>query len=189
MMETALETIREFADQAHGTQQRKYTPERYIVHPVRVMEMIRNYDATFPMLAAALLHDVLEDTPVKAPELLQFLKTVMDPDQADQTLSLVQQLTDVYVKSDYPQWNRRFRKSKEIERIATTSAEAQTIKYADILDNCQEIAEQDPEFAPKYLRECLAILQKAHEGNKALHTVAVQFVQNELRQLGKKQQG
>ncbi|WP_297333190.1 hypothetical protein [Flavobacterium sp.] len=38
--EEILHRIREYADDAHGSQMRKYTPERYIVHPVRVMETL-----------------------------------------------------------------------------------------------------------------------------------------------------
>ena len=77
-MEDILNTIRDYADTAHGTQMRKYTPERYIVHPIRVMETCRNYDSRLPILAAALLHDVLEDTPVTEAEMRDFLHSVMD---------------------------------------------------------------------------------------------------------------
>jgi len=38
-MDTLLKLVKEFADGAHGGQQRRYTKERYIVHPVRVMEL------------------------------------------------------------------------------------------------------------------------------------------------------
>ncbi|MBD0255325.1 MAG: metal-dependent phosphohydrolase, partial [Cytophagales bacterium] len=54
-METALTTITAFADRAHGQQMRRYTPERYIVHPVRVMELCREYTTDEAVLAAALL--------------------------------------------------------------------------------------------------------------------------------------
>lgn len=57
-MEEVLEQIRDFADKAHGEQMRKYTPERYIVHPVRVMKICREYTDDITVLAAALLHDV-----------------------------------------------------------------------------------------------------------------------------------
>ncbi len=63
-MDKVLEKVKEFADNAHGDQMRKYTPDRYIVHPIRVMEICREYDSRLPVLAAALLHDVLEDTKV-----------------------------------------------------------------------------------------------------------------------------
>jgi len=35
-MLSILDQIKNFAEQAHGEQLRKYSPERYIVHPARV---------------------------------------------------------------------------------------------------------------------------------------------------------
>lgn len=107
VMDQVLDQIRDFADRAHSSQQRKYTPERYIVHPVRVMEICRNYGQNLPVLAAALLHDVLEDTKVGVDELQGFLITVMPQRDAGITLKLVRELTDVYEKTDYPEWNRK----------------------------------------------------------------------------------
>jgi (p)ppGpp synthase/HD superfamily hydrolase len=179
-MESVLEKIRDYADRAHGTQMRKYTPERYIVHPVRVMETCRQYDSKLSVLAAALLHDVLEDTPVGRNEMSDFLHTLMSHEDADKTLLLVEEMTDVYVKTDYPQWNRKTRKEKELERIIGTSPEAQTIKYADILDNSKEISSHDPGFARRYLSECLAILKKADKGNKDLYKIALETVRGNL---------
>jgi (p)ppGpp synthase/HD superfamily hydrolase len=146
-MNALLEQVKEFADKAHGDQTRKYTPERYIVHPVRVMKHCQQYTSSTSVLAAALLHDVLEDTSVTQEELLNFLHTIMNETDAVQTLKLVVELTDVYTKTSYPGWNRKKRKQKEASRIEQTSPEAQTIKYADIIDNCKEITIQDPEFA------------------------------------------
>lgn len=171
-VKTILNKIRDYADNAHGSQMRKYTPERYIVHPVRVMETCKGYDADIPMLAAALLHDVLEDTPVSKSELLDFLQTVMDPVSAEDTVVLVEELTDVYVKEAYPQWNRNQRKAKELERFSKTSGKAQTIKYADIIDNSNEITRHDPAFAPRYLKECLKIVESADKGNHKLRKIA-----------------
>lgn len=182
-MEDILNTIRDYADNAHGTQMRKYTPERYIVHPIRVMETCRQYDPRLPILAAALLHDVLEDTPVTEGQMRDFLHTVMEASDAEKTLELVVELTDVYVKEAYPQWNRRVRKDRETERIALTSADSQTIKYADIIDNCREIAKHDRGFAPRFLKECLANLKVADKGNPELYRQALEMVKNELRGL------
>ena len=182
-MEDILNTIRDYADNAHGTQMRKYTPERYIVHPIRVMETCRQYDPRLPILAAALLHDVLEDTPVTREEMSSFLHTVMDAADAEKTLELVIELTDVYVKEAYPQWNRRVRKDRETERIAFTSADSQTIKYADIIDNCREIAKHDRGFAPRFLKECLANLKVADKGNPELYRQALEMVKGALAEL------
>lgn len=185
-MENTLDKIRDFADKAHGNQMRKYTPERYMVHPIRVMETCRDYDASVPMLAAALLHDVLEDTALKNSEMLAFLQTIMNDDDARDTVILVEELTDVYTKSAYPQWNRKQRKIKENERIRQTTPEAQTIKYADIIDNTSEITVHDPAFAPRFLKECLEILEIADKGNTELYQIALTAVKDRLRNLKKK---
>lgn len=180
-MKTILEQIYEFADQSHGTQLRKYTPERYMVHPLRVMELCKPVTDDQAVLAAALLHDVLEDTPVKASELMIFLKQLQSEQTAAKTLKLVIELTDVYVKNSYPNLNRRERKAKEAKRMQSISSEAQTIKYADILDNCREIVLHDLEFAPRFLTECRQLLQVMDKGDSSLRTAAFGVVENSLK--------
>ena len=174
-----LEKITAFADEAHGTQTRKYSSDRYIVHPVRVMKTCSRFTNDPALLAAALLHDVLEDTNVSAAAIKQFLLPLMGETDTQRTLSLVRELTDVYVTENYPQWNRRKRKQQESARIKKTSADAQTIKYADIIDNC-EIAVEDPSFATTYLRECKDLLKVIPEGNAQLYEEAVKTVNDSL---------
>jgi (p)ppGpp synthase/HD superfamily hydrolase len=179
-MNEVIEKVKEFAGKAHEGQKRKYTPEPYIVHPVRVMQLCKEYTSSIPVLSAALLHDVLEDTKVNEGELKQFLLSVMDETDAELTLKLVIELTDVYVKANYPQWNRNTRKKKEAERIAHTSAQAQTIKYADIIDNCKEIVQYDEDFGPRFLRECKMLLQRMNKGDQHLYHYAKEMVEKEL---------
>lgn len=173
-MNQLLNQIEVYTDQVHGNQMRKYSNDRYIVHPVRVMKTCAQYTTKTEMLAAALLHDVLEDTTVSEKDMLLFLETLMDKHQAEQTLKLVIELTDVYTKKAYPNLNRKQRKEKETQRIAQTSADSQTIKYADILDNCKEIVSKDPHFAPRFLKECQAILRVADKGDKELYEIVNQ---------------
>jgi (p)ppGpp synthase/HD superfamily hydrolase len=184
-MDPQLKKIRVFAHEAHTGQMRKYTPEPYIVHPEWVMETCSNYSDNIPLLAAALLHDVLEDTSVSPDELFAFLDQVFDREQAIKTYALVVELTDVYTKENFPQWNRKQRKDKELERIALISPDAQTVKYADILDNSRKIADEDPDFAPRYLQESLAILYRIDKGDRNLHNMALEIVQYNLRKLKK----
>lgn len=179
-MDQVIEKVKEYAKKAHEGQMRKYTPEPYIVHPVRVMELCKEYTSSIPVLCAALLHDVLEDTEVSKEDLKQFLLSVMNDKHASLTLCLVVELTDVYVKKDYPQWNRKTRKKKEADRIAQTDAASQTIKYADIIDNCKEIVKYDQEFGPKFLHECKMLLQRIPKGNVQLYERAKALVQKEL---------
>ncbi len=184
-MEAVLEKVKDYADKAHGKQLRKYSPDRYIVHPVRVMELCRPYNDTLPVLAAALLHDVLEDTPVTKSNMLQFLQGVMSETDANETLKLVVELTDVFTKSRHPRWNRSKRKTKEAARIQQTSGDSQTVKYADIIDNCREIVEHDPDFAKVFLRECRALLKVMPKGHESLYQEAKATVDGCLLKLSK----
>ncbi|RYY16851.1 MAG: HD domain-containing protein [Chitinophagaceae bacterium] len=179
-----IQRVKLFAEKAHGSQRRKYSGELYIVHPVRVMELCREYDDSVPALAACLLHDVLEDTEVNEDDLNSFLLKVMNREEAQQTLALVIELTDIYIKKDFPDWNRRKRKAMETKRIEKTSALSQTIKYADIIDNCADMAEQtEDDFAETFLLECRALLKVLNKGDAKLYSRTVLAVENSLVQL------
>ncbi len=178
-----LNQIKEFADRAHGEQMRKYAPERYIAHPIRVMETCRQYTSDVKILAAALLHDVLEDTPVTKEQMQEFLEHLMNKPEAQQIVHLVEELTDIYTKDKYPQWNRHTRKQKEMERLEKTSEEAQTIKYADLIDNTSEIVEKDPDFSRRYLEEAKILLKKLRKGIEALRQRAMATVKENLGRL------
>ena len=176
MLSDTLKKIRDFADEAHGSQLRKYSGERYINHPLRVMETVRQHRDDLPLLAAALLHDVLEDTETTRQEIMSFLNSVVDGSQAQKTMQLVEELTDVYEKKHYPQWNRKKRKQMETERLAKVSGDAQTVKYADILDDSQDILANDPGFGKRYAWECLGMLSVMKEGDAALRQKALEAV-------------
>ncbi|MBF2098053.1 MAG: bifunctional (p)ppGpp synthetase/guanosine-3',5'-bis(diphosphate) 3'-pyrophosphohydrolase [Gloeomargaritaceae cyanobacterium C42_A2020_066] len=58
----------QFAHQLHQGQKRK-SGEPYIIHPLAVSGILADLGASGPVLAAGLLHDVLEDTPTPGEEL------------------------------------------------------------------------------------------------------------------------
>jgi len=167
-MDERLQQVRDFAAKAHGVQKRKYGNDLYIVHPERVMKTCSTYSSEVIMLSAALLHDVLEDTDTSAEMMLQFLSGIFSDDTATAILALVQELTDIYTADAWPQWSRKVRKTKELERLKKISAMAQTIKYADILDNSSEIVANDPEFAGRLLSEYKNVLDGLDKGNPVL---------------------
>jgi guanosine-3',5'-bis(diphosphate) 3'-pyrophosphohydrolase len=177
-----LKKVEMFANNAHGAQTRRYTPDPYIVHPIRVMEKCRLFLPQLAVLSAALLHDVLEDTPVTKNQLEDFLDGVMTSDEVQKTIRYVVELTDIYTKKDYPRLNRRKRREMEFDRLSEVSAEAQTIKYADIIDNT-DITENDPDFAKVYLREAQSLLQKMTNGNAILREEAIETVEACLKRL------
>lgn len=182
-----LEKVKEFAHQAHGDQKRKYTPDPYIVHPYRVMKICKDYSDDITVLSAALLHDVLEDTETTKEDIFDFLREHMSEGNTVNTVELVKEMTDVYVKQSYPRLNRNRRKRLEAERMAKTSHNAQTIKYADIIDNCNEIVDHDPDFAGVFLFECKKLLDRIDSGNAELRKKAFDTVNLNLANLKNKQ--
>jgi (p)ppGpp synthase/HD superfamily hydrolase len=70
MPHSLLDSALIFAVRAHARQQRKATDIPYIVHPVGVMLVLMEFGESDPeLLAAALLHDTVEDTGVTLDEL------------------------------------------------------------------------------------------------------------------------
>ena len=184
-MDELIQKVTGFASQAHGDQQRKFVDEPYINHLVRVMEICKQYSSDVAILSAALLHDVLEDTTVTREEIKNFLLPLLNEKKAIHTLNLVEELTDIYTKKQYPEWNRRKRKSKEVERLSKTSSEAQTIKYADIIDNSLDIKHAETDFARVFLFECRALLKAMTRGDSRMHERAVETVEHCIDELNK----
>jgi len=144
-----------FATAAHAAvgQRRKYTNEPYIIHPMEVRQIVATVSQDPAMLAAALLHDVVEDTAVE----LTLIRNLFGQEVAD----LVSWLTDISRPTD---GNRAARKALDRAHIAQAPAAAQTIKVCDILSNTRSIVQHDPKFARTYLpekRELLRVLYRA----------------------------
>ena len=139
-----------FATLAHDGQRRKYTDEPYVAHPFRVASMVSTRTEDDAVVAAAILHDVLEDTKTTYEDLrVAFGHRVAD---------LVNECTDIFTKVRYPDLNRAKRKELELDRIATISEDAQLIKGCDILDNLTSIREHDPAFYKVFLSEKIAVV-------------------------------
>jgi guanosine-3',5'-bis(diphosphate) 3'-pyrophosphohydrolase len=79
-------------------------------------------------------------------------------------------------KAAYPHLNRAARKRLESIRLQGTSARAQTIKYADYLDNSVDILLQDPKFAKTYLQEIAFSLAGMDRGNPELRQKVLQIL-------------
>jgi hypothetical protein len=97
------------------------------------------------------------------------LEMIVDPQMARDIVNLVIELTDVYTKENFPEMNRKARKEMEAKRLGEVSSRAQTIKYADLLDNGEDIMKNDPSFGRVYLREKKAILSYMTNGDRYLY--------------------
>jgi (p)ppGpp synthase/HD superfamily hydrolase len=153
------------ADTAHHGQERKYSHEPYVLHCVRVYELVFEYTKDPNILAAALLHDTVEDTNITVPFITRQF--------GGRVASLVHDLTHVYTKENFPELNRAQRFELELERLSCILPDSQTIKYADLIDNTSDIAKHDPDFAAVYLVEKSQILHALDKGNPFLRARAM----------------
>lgn len=174
-MRALEERAKLFATAAHAAvgQTRKYTGEPYILHPMAVADLVRGVRAvTDEMLAAAWLHDVVEDTKVTIEQI--------DAEFGADVAELVGWLTDVSRPED---GNRTTRKALDREHLAAAPAAAQTIKVADLIDNTASIVEHDPSFAVVYLGEKAALLAVLTGADRKLRTKAVEVSEAALAAL------
>ena len=154
-----------FATQAHAGQTRKYTGEPYVNHPVEVMQLVSTVTDDPEILAAAVLHDVVEDTPATIMNIkIGFNRRVAE---------LVDDLTDVSKPED---GNRATRKELDRQHTAKASPDAKTIKLADLISNSRSIMKDDPNFAKVYMKEKAALLEVLTEGNTILFKQASDIV-------------
>ena len=160
-----LDEVLEFATAAHGDQKRKYTGEPYITHPIAVAEIVKTVPHTQEMIAAALLHDVVEDTHVTLDQI--------EDNFGEKVAELVSWLTDISRPED---GNRRFRKSLDRDHSANAPAEAQTIKLADLIHNTESIEKNDPGFYTVYKQEKIELLKVLTKGDPTLLVRAQQQV-------------
>ena len=167
-MDQVMDRARAFARVAHGEQKRKYTGQPYVVHTDEVAGIVAAHGGTPEMIAAAHLHDVLEDTPTT----LDALVAEFGHDVAD----LVNALSDQVPMSA---GNRKLRKQLESDRLGACEARAQTIKLADIVSNTRSIAERDPRFARVYLVEMRYLIDRLTSGDRRLWAEADALVGKE----------
>jgi len=157
-----------YAMAAHAAvgQKRKYTGEPYIVHPAEVASIVASVPGSTPdMVAAAWLHDVVEDTGCTFTD----IHMAFGADIA----ALVGWLTDVSRPED---GKRAVRKAIDREHTAQAPAEAQTIKLADLISNSKSIMAHDPGFAKTYLEEKRLLLEVLTKGDPELHARASSYV-------------
>jgi (p)ppGpp synthase/HD superfamily hydrolase len=174
MTNTLAERARRYATKAHAAidQRRKYTDDAYIVHPQAVMEIVSSVPHSEEMLAAAWLHDTVEDTPTT----LSDIESHFGPEVA----TLVAMLTNVSTAAD---GNRFERKNRDRRHSAQASPQAKTIKLADLIDNTRSLLEYDSHFARTYLIEKQRLLEVLTEGDPTLWQQAHHIVEQGLQKL------
>jgi len=156
-----------FARHAHAGQRRKYTGRPFIFHPARVAGRVAAHPrATEAMVAAAFLHDVVEDTP----RTLDEVSCEFGPD----VTRLVDEMTNRPKDSEAP---RPERKRQDRERLIGVSMEARIIKLLDRIDNLQEMTDAPRGFLRKYCEESRLLAEAIGDADPDLRTELLENVE------------
>lgn len=121
-----------FAVRAHAGTERRGKGFPYIVHPLEAVEIVATMTRDQELLAAAVLHDTLEDTDVT--------KEQIRAEFGDRIASLVASESDIVLEgvSEEDSWHAR--KQAAIDRLAHASHEAKMVALGDKLSNMRAIA-------------------------------------------------
>ncbi len=129
---TLLDRAIIFAVRAHAGTERRGKGFPYIVHPMEAVEIVATMTSDQELLAAAALHDTVEDTYVT----IEQIRTEFGERVA----------SFVAVESDEPHQRRdsvenwRARKQAAVDRIASASHDAKIVALGDKLSNMRAIA-------------------------------------------------
>ena len=121
-----------FAVKAHAGTERRGKGFPYIVHPMEAMEIVATMTPDQELLAAAALHDTVEDTDVTIDQIRA--------EFGDRVASLVEAESDVMVEgvSEEDSWHAR--KQAAIDRLARAPHDAKMVALGDKLSNMRAIA-------------------------------------------------
>lgn len=121
-----------FATKAHANTERRGKGFPYIVHPMEAMEIVATITPDQELLAAAALHDTVEDTDVTVEQIRA--------EFGDRIAAIVDNESDRMEAgvSETDSW--RGRKQAAIERLAKASHDAKIVALGDKLSNMRAIA-------------------------------------------------
>lgn len=152
----------EFAFEAHKGQFRKFNAEPYICHPAEVASIVSQVSSDPDTLAAAWLHDVVEDCDVTMTDIVntfsanthEYLFYLTNVSQTDPALKKL---------------SRAARKDADARHIFAAPKEAKTVKLADILSNINSLVYNDPQFARVWVKEKAEMVRYLEEGDINLY--------------------
>jgi len=121
-----------FAVRAHAGTERRGKGFPYIVHPMEAVEIVATMTRDQELLAAAALHDTVEDTDVTIDQIRA--------EFGDRIASLVAADSDIPVQDMNAEDSWYVRKQAAIDRIAASSHDAKIVAMGDKLSNMRAIA-------------------------------------------------
>jgi RelA/SpoT family (p)ppGpp synthetase len=137
-----------YASQAHRDQ-RRMSGEPYVTHPLAVAGILAAMSLDAATLEAALLHDVIEDTPAERAELVELFG-----EEVAALVDGVSKLTQIRFESRREAQAENFRK---MVLAMVADVRVILIKLADRLHNMRTLAVMPPEKRRRIARETLEI--------------------------------
>ena len=122
---TLVEKADQLAERAHEGQTRKESNKPYISHPRAVADILKEYGFADEVVAAALVHDVVEDTAVSIDEIRREL--------GEEVAHLVEAVT----YDDSLSWEEK--RHKYIEAVRQAPEGAKAISIADKIHNARSL--------------------------------------------------
>lgn len=120
-----IEKAKAFAAKAHQGQKRKNASEDYVVHPIRVAELLKRAGFHEELICAGYLHDVVEDTPYTLQDIeREFGRGVRD-------------LVAAHTEDKSKSWQER--KKHTIDTVREASFDVKALIIADKLDNIRSL--------------------------------------------------
>ena len=129
---TLLDRAIVFAVRAHAGTERRGKGFPYIVHPMEAVEIVATMTSDQELLAAAVLHDTVEDTDTTVEQ----IRTEF----GDRIASLVASESDIVVDGVNEEDSWHARKQAAIDRLARASHDAKIVALGDKLSNMRAIA-------------------------------------------------
>lgn len=172
-----------FAKAAHEGVRRKNSDLPYFVHPKMVARIVETMGGSEDMVAAALLHDVVEDTPYTEEDIRK--------EFGDSIADLVMEVTNMPERDNTELFPSRIHYMAH--KMATISADALVIKLADRLNNVAYL-DYDAEnssglkFARYYADKTLATINRfwVNGGNREyndVHSRLMRMIYDELERV------
>lgn len=121
-----------FAVHAHSGIERRGKGFPYIVHPMEAMAIVATMTSDQELLAAAALHDTVEDTSVTVEDIRR--------EFGDRVAQLVAAESDVEVEGESDEASWHYRKQVAIDRLAKAPRDVKMVAMGDKLSNMRAIA-------------------------------------------------
>lgn len=129
---TFVDKAIKFAVDAHANTERRGKGFPYVIHVLEAMEIVASMSNDPELLAAAALHDTVEDTGVTVEEIKSGF--------GEKVANLVKAESDVIDSSVSETESWRSRKQAAIDRLSSASLEAKMVALGDKLSNMRAIA-------------------------------------------------